>query len=61
MSKSGAERYIVAVIGGGCGLLWGYTIPMNMHLHWGWRLLAIPAALIIGGAAVVPRRDSHSG
>ena len=49
MPRSGPERHIVAVMGAVCGLLWGYSIPTYMNMHWVWRLLAIPSALAIGG------------
>jgi len=42
------ERIFITVLTALCGLTIGYTLPLYLELDWRWRLLALPATVLLG-------------
>ena len=42
------ERIFITVLTALCGLMMGYTVPLYLKLDWRWRLLALPATVLLG-------------
>jgi hypothetical protein len=54
--RNKSEKVVVPILAAVCAAFWGYCVPANLPVAPLWRLIALPAALLVGGLMVLRYR-----
>jgi hypothetical protein len=49
MADGRTAKILLTVLAAFGGALWGYVLPGSLSADWRWRLIALPAAFLVGG------------